>query len=247
MHVEPVGSQDVAGQRQELAQRRCYLAFAALHRLVTGTALQKGRGSLLLLASPDSLSVGTAAAARIAGGATLLILKDAVEAKQSVRGGACDFLVSSLDESLRILKNEVRRAKPVGICLLGSPSEVVAECVVRGVQPDLLDFEEPTLERRGARLVVWSTSLEAPMEWITFCTRASGESQLARATVLAARAMTDATGLQARLHWLRTAPAVLGRPMQRMRCVPMSRMETMQFLEQLAAEGLTQVEVTTGS
>lgn len=246
MPVMPILAQAAAVDVQQLvATKQCYLAFASLFEPVSSAVRQRGRGSLLLLTSPDSVTAGTAAAARIAGGGTLVVTADASAAKQSVRAGACDFLVSSLDEALRILKNEVRLAKPVGVCLLGSPHTVLAECIERGIQPDLLDCAEATLEQRGAHRVTWQLRLQDELEWVGFRANPPAQSQLAQAVECAASLLLEqrVPQQQERLHWLQNASAVLGRPLQRMRCVPMFAGERQSFLQRLAEDGLTQVEL----
>lgn len=108
-------------------------------------------GSFALLWSGEA----QAAAARIAGACSLLALEDAVEARQAVRSGAADFLVTSLDEALRILRTELRRKAPVGVCLRAPVGSVLQSCVERGVQPDYLGAAQPILEVRGARRIPW--------------------------------------------------------------------------------------------
>ena len=56
-------------------------------------------------------------AGNIAGAASLAVTADAAAQKQSIRDGVADFLVNSLDEALRILKNEVRKREPVAVCV----------------------------------------------------------------------------------------------------------------------------------
>jgi hypothetical protein len=45
-------------------------------------------------------------------------------------------MVNSLDEALRVLKNEIRKKTPISVGLLGELTTVVKEAVDRGVQPD---------------------------------------------------------------------------------------------------------------
>ena len=95
-------------------------------------------GSLVLVAGLDKrpgVEESTVRAANIAGAATLLIEPDHVAARQCVRSGMCDFLVTNLDEALRILKNELRRKQSAAVCLLAEAGNALEECVLRGVQP----------------------------------------------------------------------------------------------------------------
>jgi hypothetical protein len=49
-----------------------------------------------------------------------------------------DFLINTLDEALRILKNQVRKRETVAVCVAGAPEAVEREMLERGVLPDLL-------------------------------------------------------------------------------------------------------------
>lgn len=73
----------------------------------------------------------------IAGGAFLGMEPDPQWLKAGVRNASCNFMVNTLDEALRVLKNEVRKGKPVSVGLLGPVAETLAAMVERGVQPDL--------------------------------------------------------------------------------------------------------------
>ncbi len=57
--------------------------------------------------------------------------------KAAMRAGALDFVVNTLDEALRALKNQVRLRRPVGVGLVADVDATLAEMVERGVQPDL--------------------------------------------------------------------------------------------------------------
>ena len=74
----------------------------------------------------------------IAGGATLVIEGDAGAVKAAMRRGEVDFVVNTLDEALRALKNEVRLRRPLSVGLTAGVSGSLCEMVERGVLPDLL-------------------------------------------------------------------------------------------------------------
>jgi urocanate hydratase len=98
-----------------------------------------------------------ALATTIAGGTFLGIDPSSEHLKAAVRNGSCDFMVNTLDESLRVLKNELRKQKALSVGLLGDASEILPAMVDRGVQPDLIaDTSPPENEadsiRRGALL-----------------------------------------------------------------------------------------------
>lgn len=79
-----------------------------------------------------------ALASAIAGAAFLAIEPDPRSLKAAVRNGSSNFMVNTLDEALRVLKNELRKRQPVSVGLLGSASDLLPAMIERGVQPDLL-------------------------------------------------------------------------------------------------------------
>jgi urocanate hydratase len=76
-------------------------------------------------------------AANIAGAGFLAIESSPETCRAAMRSGACDFIVNSVDESLRILKNEIRKRKPVSVALALDELAALAELLDRGVQPEL--------------------------------------------------------------------------------------------------------------
>ena len=76
-------------------------------------------------------------AANIAGAASLGATADAAMQRMAVREGVADFLVTSLDEALRILKNEIRKRQTVAVCVAAAPDSIEVEMLERGVLPDL--------------------------------------------------------------------------------------------------------------
>ncbi len=77
-------------------------------------------------------------AASIAGAASLVLETRVEMVRHCVRNGIADFAVKTLDEALRILKNEIRKRQPIAVLLERQPADVLAEMVERGAQPDLL-------------------------------------------------------------------------------------------------------------
>jgi urocanate hydratase len=94
-------------------------------------------GGLVLLCGPGCVGGGAPAAVSIAGGTTLAIDSDAAAMKSAMRAGYLDFVVNTLDEALRALKNEVRKRRPLGVGLIADVDATLAEMIERGVQPDL--------------------------------------------------------------------------------------------------------------
>lgn len=95
-------------------------------------------GKLLYCGEPDAPGSNLLRAANIAGAASLAASADAAALRRAMHEGALDFVVTSLDESLRILKNEIRQKRPVAVGVTLAPEPLLDEMVERGVQPDLL-------------------------------------------------------------------------------------------------------------
>lgn len=95
-------------------------------------------GTLLYAGELDDAGRALVAAGNTAGAATLAAMAESAAQKQAVREGIVDFLVTSLDEALRILKNEVRKRATVAVCVGAAPDAVELEMRERGVKPDLL-------------------------------------------------------------------------------------------------------------
>jgi urocanate hydratase len=101
-------------------------------------ARRPGYGGQLVFTCGDACSAtGLPAAVSIAGGTTLALDPDASAVKATFRSGGIDFVVNSLDEALRVLKNEVRQHKPLSVALISEMEPVLAEIAARGVLPDL--------------------------------------------------------------------------------------------------------------
>ena len=104
-------------------------------------------GKLVLCGGPGVSATGLAAAVSIAGGTTLVVDPDVSTVKRVFRDGGLDFVVNTLDEALRTLKNEVRKGQPLGIGLTAEFPVALGTMSVRGVLPDLfVDFDGTNLE-----------------------------------------------------------------------------------------------------
>ncbi len=95
-------------------------------------------GKLLYAGALDGDGRALLIAGNIAGAASLAASADPSVQKQAVRDGVVDFLVTSLDEALRILKNEIRKRETVAVCVAVDPPAIEREILARGVTPDLL-------------------------------------------------------------------------------------------------------------
>jgi len=111
-------------------------SFTVLHQLHSNWG-----GKLILSIGLNPKGAAFAFASNIAGAVCLALEEDPATARGALRSGACDFVVNSLDEALRAMKNEVRRHLPISVGLQGSYAEVLAELLERGVAPQLVaDF-----------------------------------------------------------------------------------------------------------
>lgn len=112
-------------------QRDVLLAYLALCE-----QREDWRGKLLFIPHLDNESRIFALAGSIAGAAVLALTESADTAKTAMRANCCDFVVNTLDEAVRILKNEVRKQAPVTVALICGPAEAQAEMEDRGLVPD---------------------------------------------------------------------------------------------------------------
>jgi hypothetical protein len=93
-------------------------------------------GALVLTCGRHAEIVPTAVS--IANGTSLWLTEDATEAKVAMRRGEVDFVVNTLDEALRTLKNQIRQGRPLGVGLLGDVATALVEIVERGVLPEMM-------------------------------------------------------------------------------------------------------------
>jgi len=94
-------------------------------------------GTLILNVGLNPTGAAVSLAANIAGAVCLTLEPDPTLLRNALRAGACDFIVNTLDEALRAIKNEVRKRRPLSVGLEGNPSTVLDEIVERGVAPEL--------------------------------------------------------------------------------------------------------------
>jgi urocanate hydratase len=94
-------------------------------------------GGLVLCCGEGCADSGAPVTVSIAGGATLAIDGNANAHKAAMRAGYLDFVVTTLDEALRALRNEVRQKRPLSVGLIADVGATLGEMVERGVQPDL--------------------------------------------------------------------------------------------------------------
>lgn len=95
------------------------------------------RGALVLGCGLSAGGEAFSIAANIAGAGFLGVDSRPEVCRATLRSGACDFVVNSVDEALRVLKNEIRKRKPVSVALSMSETAALEELLSRGVQPEL--------------------------------------------------------------------------------------------------------------
>lgn len=201
----------------------CYSSFSS--------TVAKPDGLFVFHGELNQQGMATTVAANIAGAASLSIDADADHAKLSLRQGICDFVVNSLDEALRILKNEIRKQQSVAVGLVGNPAEIVAEMLERGVQPDLVTADGMQSEKfveHGAKVV--SRSVIARDSYaITWSVSQDTARWLPLVDAIAIETLKD----DARVKWLQSAPRYLPKQLSRERYVRMAPDERAKFTELL--------------
>ena len=95
-------------------------------------------GKLIVSGGMGGMGGAQPLAATMNGAAFLGIDVDPERIKKRLRTGYCDFMVTSLDEALRIVKNAVRKKENVSVGLVGNCAEIIPELAERGVVPDIL-------------------------------------------------------------------------------------------------------------
>jgi urocanate hydratase len=175
-------------------------------------------GKLFYAGDLDGVGSALVVAATIAGAATLTASADVATQKQAIRDGVIDFLVTSLDEALRILKNELRKGETVAVCIAKPAEETENEMMERGVRPDLLPpgtldapkFESFLIEGAGQIEPVAAKQGETVMLWSVTGTQAHW---LPKLDTLAGECLGCSQGGEewSVRRWLRLAPRYLGR------------------------------------
>lgn len=206
----------------------------------------EGLGGKLLYAGEMNEAAGHLLyAANIAGAASLAASADPNTLRQAMRDGVVDFVVNSLEEALRILKNEIRKRQTVSVGVACAPGKLTEQMLDRGVLPDLLPgdalLNSEALHpeqlgqflEQGARQITEPVSTNASrfITWQVdrdFTRRLPPLDELAKAVLPAED--------HPRQRWLRLAPRYLGRLAQRQHGVPMTEAEFISFAERTALE-----------
>jgi urocanate hydratase len=199
---------------------------------------ESGLGGRLFYAGElDGAGRALVVAANIAGAATLIASADRAAQKQAIREAIADFLVNSLDEALRILKNQLRKRETVSVCVAMAPAAMEREMNERGVRPDLLrrdvpiaPLHEALIHQEGECDQADLASIPALVIWRVGSAR---HKDLAALDAIALECL-DANDWPAR-RWLRLAPRYLGRLAQELRLLLTHREFAARYSEQLSA------------
>src|SRR5437588_8971165 len=95
-------------------------------------------GKLIVSGGMGGMGGAQPLAATMTGACFLGVEVDPERIKKRLRTGYCDFMVNTLDEALRILKNAVRKKEAISVGLIGNCADVIPELAERGVLPDVL-------------------------------------------------------------------------------------------------------------
>lgn len=214
MAVDPIDAEGFA-----LQVERLYAGLISAAELGNPSEPSLG-GKFLYAGELDEEARALLVAANIAGAASLAASADAAACKQALRDGVMDFLVTSLDEALRILKNEIRKRETVAVCVALAPETVEAEMLERGVAPVLLrpDAGDSLKEQT---LLCWRVA-SSPSIW------------LPKLDAIALDCLDS--GDEAARRWLRLAPRYLGRMAQGVRVLRCSESAAAIFLERMRDE-----------
>jgi urocanate hydratase len=95
-------------------------------------------GKLIVSGGMGGMGGAQPLAATMTGAAFLGIDVDPERIKKRLKTGYCDFMVTTLDEALRVLKNAIRKKENVSVGLVGNCADIIPELAERGVVPDIL-------------------------------------------------------------------------------------------------------------
>ena len=174
---------------------------------------EKGLGGKFFYAGKlDGEGRALVVAANIAGAASLVATADRATQKQAIRDGVADFVVNSLDEALRILKNQLRKRETVAVCVGLAPQAVEREIEERGVLTDLLrrdvriaPYHDALMLQEGAPEEIDIQKVPALVAWRV---DSALPNALAQLDAIALESL-EADAWAAR-RWLRLSPRYLG-------------------------------------
>ena len=212
--------------------------FLALSRIAREQFSDSLAGKLLLRSQLDAEGTAAVVAASIAGAASLCVDADADRLREGLRAGFVDFVIGALDEALRILKNEIRRARAVSVGLTTAPGPGIDAMIERGLQPDLLSaipqHQADVFLERGAASPPLPSSSEPGTSILEWLAVEEPARTMPRVAELASASLDPALAdTPARLRWLAQSPRYLGRSFARQQCLRMTAGEIAVFTPQI--------------
>jgi urocanate hydratase len=185
-------------------------------------------GQLLYAGELDDEGRALLVAANVLGAASLTVAADPSAQRSAIRDGVADFVVTTLDEALRILKNALRKRESVAVCIAGKPQTIEREMEERGVQPDLVTYALSGMARfppefqAGARRVEHRAGPATDRSVVTWSAETAAPIWLPKLDTLALECLNPDGGGPAELaarRWMRLAPRYFGRLAQDRRIV----------------------------
>ena len=183
-------------------------------------------GKLIYAGELDQAGCILAIAGNIGGAATLAASAQTATLRQAMHAGVFDFLVNSLDEALRILKNEIRKHEPVSVAISLAPQAVVQQMLDRGVLPNLLpsritstpgDSRFDTFFTQGAQPIA-SASEPSALKLLIWQIPAEFARRPSEFDALLLQHLPSSDHATAR--WLRQSPRYLGPQFRHLRSLP---------------------------
>jgi len=219
-------------------QESVYRIYASLHATIPLDPDAGLGGKLLYAGELSTPGRETFFAANIAGAASIGASADPIAQREAIRDGVIDFLVTSLEEALRILKNEIRKHETVSVGVSIAPSQLVEQMLDRGVLPDLLPANSSTNADQQARFLrqgALEIANPLPMDssFVTWSVVRDFSRLLPQLDALALSVIPETDHLRNR--WLRLAPRYLGRPAQRQHGVAFIEQEFLKFQSLVSA------------
>src|SRR5580698_5001022 len=95
-------------------------------------------GKLIVSGGMGGMGGAQPLAATMTGAAFLGIDVDPERIRKRLKTGYCDFMATTLDEALRVLKDAMQKKQNVSVGLVGNCADVIPELAERGVVPDIL-------------------------------------------------------------------------------------------------------------
>jgi hypothetical protein len=185
-------------------------------------------GKLLYAGEITPVTRNLLQAANIAGAASLAASADPATLREAMRNGVIDFLVNSLEEALRILKNEIRKHQTVSVGVVLEPNSLVSQMLDRGVLPDLIPQASNLTQflTQGSKQIA-----EAVIPPESYCITWQVDRDFAHWLPRLDECAKAVLPLEdhPRHRWLRLAPRYLGRPAQRQHSIAFTEDEFAKF------------------